>query len=451
MAIKDVLVPNLGDFKDVPVIDIMVNVGDTVELDTPLMALESDKATMDVPSPAAGLIKEIVAQVGDTVSQGTLLLKMDTDVAPADEQPAPPPPKKEIPATPAQTPTPQEVSPPPRSSDGDVTRATLREPKNLPDPPVQQVDEQAFAKAHATPSVRRFARELGVDLGKVTGTGRKGRILKEDVQKYVKQVVTEGANVPLMATSGVQAGMGIPEIPEIDFSQFGEVETVPLQRIKKISGAALHRNWLNVPHVTQFDEADITELETFRKELKAEAEKRGVRMTMLAFLMKACSAALQRFPDFNASLDSSKENLVLKKYIHIGFAADTPQGLVVPVIRDVDQKGLFEIAEELGILSQKAREGKLTPSEMQGGCFTISSLGGIGGTQFTPIVNAPEVAILGVSRAKMQPVYQNDTFVPRLMLPLALSYDHRVVDGAAGARFTTYINFLLSDVRRLLL
>jgi len=304
-------------------------------------------------------------------------------------------------------------------------------------------------RPHAGPAVRKFARELGVDLTKVKGSGRNGRILKEDVQAHVKQVMLEGSVPTLGSVRG--GGMGIPEIPEIDFSQFGAIETVPLKRIQKISGASLHRSWLNVPHVTQFDEADITELEKFRKELGVEAEKRKVKVTMLAFLLKASVAALKQFPTFNASLDVSKENLILKQYYHIGVAVDTPNGLMVPVIRDVNFKGLFDLADELGKISKKARDGKLSPAEMQGASFTISSLGGIGGTGFTPIVNAPEVAIMGVSKSKMQPVYEDGQFVPRLIIPFSISYDHRVIDGAAAARFSSYLSFILSDVRRLLL
>jgi pyruvate dehydrogenase E2 component (dihydrolipoamide acetyltransferase) len=445
----DIKIPDIGDIKDAPILEIFVSSGDRVEVDQSLMTLESDKATIEVPSSYAGVVKEIKVNVGDKVSEGTVILMMDVTenktVQAAQSAPA---------AIAKSTPLP--VSPPPRSvspATDSVMRA-LRRPQNLPSPAKDAIDYKAFFQPHAGPAVRHLARELGVDLAQVKGSGRKGRILKDDVQAFVKQVMREGA-VPAMAVAG--GGMGIPEIPEIDFSQFGEIEIRPLSRIQKISGASLHRSWLNVPHVTQFDEADITELEQFRKDLAVEGKRRNVKITMLAFLLKASAAALREFPQFNASLDVSKENLILKKYCHIGVAVDTPKGLVVPVIKDVDKKGLFELAANLGELSEKARQGKLSPGDMQGACFTISSLGGIGGTAFTPIVNAPEVAILGVSRSKKQPVYVegvagvDDKFVARLMLPLSLSYDHRVIDGAAGVRFTRYLSFILGDVRRLLL
>ncbi|TGO03737.1 branched-chain alpha-keto acid dehydrogenase subunit E2 [Candidatus Thiomargarita nelsonii] len=417
----EIKLPDIGDFKDVPILEILVNSGDSVEIEQTLITLESDKATIEIPSPHAGVVKEIKVNVGDKVSDGSVILTME--VGPV--QAAPPP------LTPSTT-----------LSGSDSVMAALRRPKNLPSP-LQKLEKQEVL--YAGPAVRHLARELGVDLAKVKGSGRKGRILKEDVQAFVKQVMEEGS--PL--DGGGAIGMGIPEMPEIDFSKFGEIEIRPLSRINKISGASLHRSWLNVPHVTQFDEADITELEKFRKDLAG--KKRQVKVTMLAFLLKACAGALREFPEFNASLDASKENLILKQYYNIGVAVDTPKGLVVPVIKEVDKKGLFELAANLGEISQKARDGKLSPTEMQGAGFTISSLGGIGGTAFTPIVNAPEVAILGVSRSKMQPVYRDGEFVPRLMLPLSLSYDHRVIDGAMGARFTQYLSFILSDVRRLLL
>jgi pyruvate dehydrogenase E2 component (dihydrolipoamide acetyltransferase) len=451
MAVKDVKIPDIGDIKEAAILEIFVNRGDSVEAGQSLLTLESDKAALEIPSPHAGVVKEMKLNVGDQVSEGTVILAMEvaegkiaaqtgevfqTDKVLPPAQAAPPPP----------------ASPPPTRSPTASVRDELRRPKNLPPPPVEPLEAKAFSKPHAGPAVRHLARELGVDLAKVKGSGRQGRILKEDVQTFVKQVMTEGAAPGIgIAVPFTGGGMGIPEIPEIDFSQFGEIETRPLSRIKKLSGAHLHRSWLNIPHVTQFDEADITELEAFRKELAKEAEKRHVKMTLLAFLLKASAAALREFPEFNASLDASKENLILKKYYHIGVAVDTKEGLVVPVIKEVDKKGLFEIAANLGELSQKAREGKLSPSDMQGACFTITSLGGIGGTAFTPIINAPEVAILGISRSKMQPVYTEGEFVPRLMLPLSLSYDHRVIDGAAAVRFTRYLSFILSDVRRLLL
>ncbi len=433
MAIEEIKIENLGE--DVPVLEILVNIGDIVEAEQSLIILESDKATVEIPSPYAGVIKAIQVNIGDKVSDGMTILTMEVT---ASKPKVSEPPQISAPASPIPVETP--------SQDYDSMMKALRRPHNLPS--LQNIEPKPFTKPYAGPAVRHMARELGVDLAKVKGSGRKGRILKEDVQAFVKQVMTEETGITAPFTGG---GLGIPEIPEIDFSKFGEIEVRPLSRIKKISGASLHRSWLNVPHVTQFDEVDITELEAFRKDLAEEGKKRNVKVTMLTFLLKACTAALREFPDFNASVDASKENLILKKYFHIGVAVDTPNGLVVPVVKDVDKKGLFEIAANLGEISQKARDKKLSPNDMQGACFTISSLGGIGGTAFTPIVNAPEVAILGVSRSKMQPVYQGEEFVPRLMLPLSLSYDHRVIDGAAGVRFTRYLSFILSDVRRLLL
>lgn len=428
--VAEVRVPDIGDFKDVDVIGVMVAPGDTVNAEDPLITLESDKATMDVPAPFAGAVRELKVKVGDKVSEGSLILTLqasDTSAAaPSAAEPA-------RPARPAAEPS--------------LARPTI-ETGPSPSPTAAlaaEIDESAFRKAHASPTVRRFARELGVDLGGVNGSGPKGRILKEDVQAYVKGALAQ----PPGAVSA--AGFALPEMPAIDFSKFGETELQPLSRIKKISGPHLHRSWVGIPHVTQHDEADITELEQFRQQLKEEAQRRNVRVTLIAFLMKASVAALKQFPQFNASLDAKGDNLILKKYYHIGIAVDTSDGLVVPVIRDVDRKGIFDLAAELGSVSNKARDKKLTPTDLQGGCFSISSLGGIGGTLFTPIVNAPEVAILGVSRARMQPVYRADAFVPRLMLPLSLSYDHRVIDGAQAARFITYLGQILEDVRRLLL
>jgi pyruvate dehydrogenase E2 component (dihydrolipoamide acetyltransferase) len=442
MAVKEIIVPDIGE-TDVPILEILVNSGDTIEKEQSLITLESDKATMEIPASDAGVVQELKVNIGDKVSQGTVILTLEVIEAEIEVKPAPPPPPQ---ATVSQPSTPPAQSP--RASVPDTT-SDIRRPQNLPTPPVEPIESKAL-KPYAGPAVRHLARELGVDLTQVKGSGRQGRIIKEDVQAFVKQVMTEGTT-PSMGVPFTGSGMGIPEIPEIDFSQFGEIETRPLSRIQKLSGAHLHRSWLNIPHVTQFDEVDMTELEAFRKDLAAEAKKRNVKITLLSFLLKASAAALREFPNFNASLDASKENLILKQYCNIGVAVDTPNGLVVPVIREVDKKGLFEIAADLGEMSQKARDGKLSPSDMQGGCFTISSLGGLGGTAFTPIINAPEVAILGVSRSKMQPVYQNGEFVPRLMLPLSLSYDHRVIDGAMGVRFTQYLSFILSDVRRLLL
>lgn len=441
MAIKEIKVPDIGGFKDVAIIEILVKPGDTISVEQSLLTLESDKATMDIPSSDAGVVKELKVKIGDKVSEGNVILSLELIEVNAVVTT---PPKQPITES---KPVAKETAAHPETARR--TLEEMRKPSHLPKPPpVESVE--VVVKPHAGPAVRHLARELGVDLRKVTGTGRKGRILKEDIQTFVKRVMTEGT-APGVAIPMASSGMGIPEIPAIDFSQFGDIETVALSRIQKLSGASLHRSWLNVPHVTQFDQADITELEQFRKDLAEESKKRNVKVTMLAFLLKASVAALKQFQQFNASLDPSRENLILKKYYHIGVAVDTPQGLVVPVIRDVNFKGLFDLAAELGKISQKARDGKLSPTDMQGASFTISSLGGIGGTAFTPIVNAPEVAILGVSRSSMQPVYQNETFVPRLILPFSVSYDHRVIDGAAAARFTSYLSFILSDVRRLLL
>lgn len=429
-TIKNIPVPDIGGFKGVEVIEVMVAPGDTVSAEQSLITLESDKAAMEIPCPVAGKIAELVVKLGDQVSEGDLILTLEVSeeaaAAPAQQEPAPPPAQE----------TPSPIAPPPETPPAPAKRP----------PPSPTIDNSLMPKkAHAGPSVRKFARELGVNLAEVSGSGRKGRISKQDVQAFVKGALSQPRG------TGTGGGFELPPMPEIDFSQFGEIEEVAFSRIKKISGPALHRSWLHVPHVTQFDEADITDLEEFRNSLKAEAEQRGVKLTPLAFMIKAVIAALKRFPNFNASLNKDKTGLVLKKYYHIGFAADTPNGLVVPVIKNADQKGVFELAEALGALSAKAREGKLTPDEMQGGSFTVSSLGGIGGTAFTPIINAPEVGILGLSRAKMQPVYQDGAFVPRLMLPLSLSYDHRVIDGAEAARFTAHLSFILSDVRRLLI
>jgi pyruvate dehydrogenase E2 component (dihydrolipoamide acetyltransferase) len=539
---KEVRIPDIGDFTDVDVIEVLVSAGDRVETDDPLITLESDKATMDVPSPHGGVVKDLKIKVGDKVSEGDAIVTLDVadgqeggDVAANEVSPksagksaperaeaeveATEPAKereKRAPAKAAPVAGPAEggeivevrvpdigdftdvdvievlvsagdrvetddplitlesdkatmdmargaarVPPPPspaRPGEVALEPMTARSPeakkaapeaKEAPRPSptaglAGEIDETAIRRVHASPSVRRFARELGVDLGQVHGSGSKGRIVKEDVQAYVKGVMRRPAAAP-------GPGFVLPEMPEIDFSKFGEIEHQPLSRIKKIAGPSLHRSWLHVPHVTQHEEADITDLESFRQELKEEASRRGVRLTLLAFLLKASVAALKEHPYVNASLDPSGESLILKRYYHIGVAVDTPEGLVVPVIRDVDEKGVFDLAAELGEASAKAREKKLAPADIQGASFTISSLGGIGGTSFTPIVNAPEVAILGVSRARMQPVYSDGGFVPRLMLPLSFSYDHRVIDGAQAARFTSYLAQVLADVRRLLL
>jgi pyruvate dehydrogenase E2 component (dihydrolipoamide acetyltransferase) len=448
---KQVSIPDIGDFKDVPVIEVLVKPGDSIKLEDPLIVLESDKATIEVPSPLAGVIENITVKVGDKVSEGTPILTMqtqETDNAPPTVQPAPASASSPSPASPAPAQIPktpetegkiQETEPPAPVSAGQFRRPPV------PPIPSAPMDEAAFAKAHASPSVRKFARELGVNLGLVTGTGPKQRILKEDVQAYVK--------AELSKPRGAGAELNLLPWPQVDFAKFGPVQIKPLSRIKKISGANLHRNWVMIPHVTQFDEADITELEALRKESNEATEKEGVKVTILAFLLRASISALKKFPEFNASLEnnSADMNLVIKNYYHIGFAADTPNGLVVPVIRNVDQKGVIAIGSEMANLASLAREGKLKPAEMQGASFTISSLGGIGGTAFTPIINAPEVAILGVSRAAIRPVYRDGQFVPRLMLPLSLSYDHRVIDGATAARFTSHLVEVLADLRRVLL
>jgi pyruvate dehydrogenase E2 component (dihydrolipoamide acetyltransferase) len=421
--IKNVVVPDIGGFKGVEVIEVLVKAGDTVSAEQALITLETDKASMEVPAPFAGVIKELKVKLGDKVSEGDLIVLMEAQGGAA--APAAPAPKA---AAPAPAPAPAAAAPAP------VAAAPQAAPVTAP-----------AGKAHASPSIRRFARELGVDLSRVSGSGEKGRVTKDDVQNFVKKSLAGGG-----ATSG-GALPGLLPWPEVDFAKFGAVETKALSRIKKLSGANLHRNWVMIPHVTQFEEADISEMEAFRKQLNDEYAKQNLKVTPLAFLLKACAITLKHFPDFNASLDASGENLVVKKYIHIGVAVDTPDGLVVPVIRDVDQKGIVQLAKELGEVSAKARDKKITAADMQGGCFTISSLGGIGGTSFTPIINAPEVAILGVSRSAMKPVWKDGEFVPRLMLPLSLSYDHRVIDGAAGARFATYLAHVLSDMRRLAL
>ena len=435
----EVRVPDIGDFTDVPVIEIFVKPGDIVKVDDPLLTLESDKATMDVPSPVAGAIQGIRVSVGDRVSQGSVIATIASAAAPVRAQP-PASSANDAPSAPSRK-AEAESAPPPRAPEAEPTPAKSDAP----------VDPQAFKAAHASPSVRKFARELGVDLARVKGSGPSSRITQEDVQRYVKQVLaTPPPTAGSAPASGASAGgLNLLPWPKVDFAKFGATETKPLSRIRKISGQNLARNWVMIPHVTQFDEADITELEALRVQLNKEHEKAGVKFTMLAFLIKASVAGLRKFPDFNASLDG--DNLVYKQYYNIGFAADTPNGLVVPVIKNADQKGLVDIAKEMAELSSKAREGKLGPADMQGGCFSISSLGGIGGTAFTPIVNAPEVAILGVSKSAMRPVWDGKAFAPRLMLPLSLSYDHRVIDGAAAARFAAYLTQVLADFRRVIL
>ena len=443
---KNILLPDVGEFKDIEVIEVLVAVGDQVEAEQSIVVLESDKATMEIPSPFSGTIESITVSVGDRLNEGDPIGTMTADVATEEAQPEKAESIEEVPVV-AEVEEVEVAAGEPETSSAEATPAkTDSSPGKKLRPHPGVAERQSVGgnnkMVHASPSIRRYARELGVILEKVIGTGTKGRIVKADVKAFVKSTMSSG---------GGGGGISVSSIPEVDHSKFGEIEKVALSRIKKISGAHLHRSWVNVPHVTQFDETDITELEAFRKSLAKEAEAKSVRLTPLIFLMKAVVSALIEYPDFNASLDVSGENLIMKKYFNIGVAVDTPNGLVVPVVRDVDQKGLFDLAAELGDLAAKAREGKLSPRDMQGGCFTISSLGGIGGTQFTPIVNAPEVAILGVARSKMQPVYQDGDFVPRLMLPLALSYDHRVIDGAQGARFISYLSQVISDIRRVLL
>lgn len=437
--VEEILVPDIGDFKDIPIIEIAVSPGDSVVAEDSLVTLESDKATMDVPSPAAGVVKEMKVKLGDTVSQGSLILTLEVNDAGAAAEPAAQ--RRDAPE-PEPEPTPEQAAPAPVPAAEFVPPAARPSPTaSLPSPV-----SSGATPSHATPSVRHFARELGVDLSRVLGTGRKGRVLKDDVTRFVKEELS-GAG----SAAGVEPGSGIPPIPAVDFSKFGQIEIQPLSRIKKISGQHLRRAWLNVPHVTHHDEADVTEMEAFRQSLKEEAARQGVRVTALSFIMKAVCTALGEFPTFNASIAADGESLVMKKYFNIGVAVDTPGGLVVPVIRDVDTKGIYELGGELAELSARAREGKLKPDEMQGGCMSISSLGGIGGTAFTPIVNAPEVAILGVTRARMTPVWNGQDFEPRLMLPLDVSYDHRVIDGAEAARFMSFLAGVLGDVRRLLL
>ena len=432
-GVQTVPVPDIGDFKEVEVIEVLVKPGDAVSKEQSLITLESDKATMEIPSPAAGVVKDLKVKVGDRVSKGSpILLLVAAGGKPAEkaaekpvEKPAPQPAPKA--AKPAPTPA---AAPP-------------------------EAREEGGAKPHASPSVRKFARELGVELARVQGSGPKGRIVHSDVQAFVKGALT-GGGAPASA-KGAGLPFDLPAWPEVDFAKFGPVEAKPLSRIQKLSGPYLHRNWISIPHVTKFDEADITDLEAFRKAQTVETEKKGFKLTMLAFMIKACVTALKQFPQFNSSLEKSGDSLVIKKYFHIGVAVDTPGGLVVPVVRDADRKGVFDIAKELGDISKLARDGKLKPGDMQGGTFSISSLGGIGGTAFTPIINAPEVAILGVSRSALRPVFSgkdekgNDVFKARLMLPLSLSYDHRVIDGATAARFSAFLVSVLSDIRKLIL
>jgi len=433
MATTEVKVPDIGDFSDVPIIEVHVTKGDTVAVDDPIITLESDKATMDIPSPADGEVQEVMVKVGDAVSEGNVILTLATDQA---ETEPPSLLEQQEPAT--------EEAPAPTDAARAPAEASVAAAATASVPAVAPTAAPDFAGVHAGPGVRRLARELEVDLTQIPGSGEKGRITRADVVAFVRGPAS-GAGVDAAAAAG------IPEVPPQDFSKFGPIETQPLSRIKKLSGPFLHRSWLNVPHVTHNDEADITEVDAFRKQLDNEAKPQGYRVTLLAFIMKAAVVALKAHPEVNSSLTPDKAGLILKGYYHIGIAVDTPEGLVVPVIRDVDTKGIVDLSKDLGDMSAKARDGKLTPTDMSGASFTISSLGGIGGTSFTPIVNAPEVAILGVSRSKMSPEWDGSQFAPRLLLPLSLSYDHRVIDGALAARFTRQLASVLEDVRRLLL
>lgn len=445
MSLKEVLVPDIGNFESVDVIEVLVKAGDTIALDDSLITVESDKASMDIPAPFAGVVKEVKIKVGDKIAQGHLLLTLEVIETAAPEA---------VPIS-AHSPAPVKAVETPKTAIPEPSRPAPEPPKKVqpthqPLPVGESVVVNGGKTSHASPSVRKFARELGVNLAIVKGSASKNRITESDVQAFVKNELAK----PRTENMGVGVGsLATLPMPVIDFSQFGDIESKPLSRIKKISGANLHRNWVTAPHVTQFDEADITDLEEFRKSMTKDAEKRGVKLTLLAFLIKASVNALKAYPNFNSSLAPDGDSLILKSYYNIGFACDTPDGLVVPVVKDVQSKDVLDIARDLAELSMRARERKLKIEEMQGGCFTISSLGGIGGTMFTPIINCPEVAILGVSRSSMQPVYNTESkeFEPRLILPLSLSYDHRVVDGADGARFTSHMRMMLSDVRRLLL
>lgn len=437
MAIEKINVPDIGDFDSVEVIEILVAEGDEVAVDDSLITLESDKATMEIPSPVSGKITKVAISVGDSVAEGDYILEVE-----AQAQASAP---KEEATAPAATPAPTQAS----ASESKPVPEVVKQPAHNVPAAAKPVNPQAMGAAfHASPSVRAFARNLGVDLTTVSGTGPKGRIQQTDVEAAIKAVMSGQAAAP---GQGAMSRTGIPPIPSVDFSQFGETTTEELGRIKKISGKFLHASWLNVPHVTQFDECDITEMDAFRKEQKAAAEKQGIKLTPLVFVMKAVVKALQDFSSFNASLSEDGQSIIKKHYYNIGIAVDTPNGLVVPVVKDVDKKGIYDLSRDLMEISAKARDGKLGPKDMQGGCFTISSLGGIGGTQFTPIVNAPEVAIMGLSKAKMQPVWNGSDFEPRLIMPFSVSYDHRAIDGAEGVRFTTTVANYLSDLRQLIL
>ena len=438
---SEVRVPDIGDFDNVEIIEVHVKPGDELKAEDPLITLETDKASMDVPAPEAGKVLELKVKQGDRVSAGDVVLLLEKSDAGAKSEPE-------------KSGSDSDSEPKASRQESKSEAKSERKPDPRPDPKPDSKPESRPAPAdhakpvadsgsvHAGPSVRKFAREMGVDLGNVKGSGVKGRITHDDVKAWVKQALQQGASAG--------GGAGLPAVPEVDFSKFGPTELKPLSRVARISGPRLHASWVNLPHVTQFDEADITEMERARKELKGEAEKEGAKLTPLAFMLRACVKALREFPQFNASLHPDGKQLIMKQYFNIGFAVDTPGGLVVPVIKGLEGKSLFQVAREIGELSEKARDGKLAGADMQGGSFTISSLGGIGGKFFTPIINAPEVAILGVSRHAMQPVWQDGEFVPRLMLPLSLSYDHRVIDGAAAVRFTRFLADILSDVDRLL-
>jgi pyruvate dehydrogenase E2 component (dihydrolipoamide acetyltransferase) len=457
MSQIEVKVPDIGDFKEVEVIELLVKPGDTVQAEQSLITVESDKASMEIPSSAAGVVKELKVKLGDKVAEGSLVLLLEVSDAASAPAPAPAPAPASSPAaTAAPASAPATSTSNAALAVGSSTLASAASAAPVTEVPATTAPAHSATaaasngqKPHASPSVRKFARELGVDLVRVSGSGPKGRILIEDVQGFVKGVMAGGATAP--AASGGGAALGLLPWPSLDFSKFGDTSLEPLSRIKKISGPNLHRNWVMIPHVTQFDQADITELEEFRKSANESLAKSGVKLTMLAFVIKASVSALKKYPAFNASLDAGGENLILKHFYNIGFAADTPNGLVVPVIKNADQKGLSHIAKEMGELSAQAREGKLKPADMQGATFTISSLGGIGGTSFTPIINAPEVAILGLSKSEIKPVWDGKAFAPRLMLPMSLSYDHRVIDGALGARFTVYLGEILADMRKTLL
>ena len=445
--VTDILIPNIGDFDTVEIIEVAVSPGDTVKPEDTLITLESDKATVDIPAPAAGTVKELLVKVGDTVSEGTLILKLEQDGAGSEAPPDTG--KPEVSAETAQAGTTMTESEMPGQKgpsmdDVKSVPGTSHGQKPPPKTPggAQTAGTSASARAHASPGVRKYARELGVELGLVKGSGKKGRILKEDVTAFTRTVMTG---------KRVFDGQTLPEIPPVDFSKFGPVETRPLSRLKRLGGQNLHRNWVSVPHVTQHDETDITELEAFRQSKKSEAKRRGVKLTLLSFLVKAVVVALRKYPEFNASLGPDGKELIYKQYFHIGVAVNTDQGLLVPVVKDANLKGMFELAEELEQLAQKARDKKLRPADMEGGCFTISSLGHIGGTGFTPIINSPEVAILGVSRATTKPVYRDGKLEARLILPYSLSYDHRVIDGVAAAQFTRALGEILTDIRDILL